>query len=92
MELRWSRNGIVTSALMAPLACREVANDLPCQYFVDFLMTWNGLSRSSLWIVVNIVLPSMPEQLRPESLDLLDEISTVHPTSISSIFLIPGRS
>jgi hypothetical protein len=92
MKCRRSRSGIVTSALMALSACRKVANNLPCEYFIYFLVTWNGLSRPSFRVVVNVVLPSMPEQLGPVSLDSLDEIPALHPTSISSIFLIPGRS
>jgi len=55
-------------------------------------MPGNWLRSSSLRIMVDVMLPAMTKQLATEIFNPLDEFPALHPTSISSIFLIPGKS
>jgi hypothetical protein len=46
------------------LLLREVSQNLPGEEIIDFFVAWNRLCRPSLWIVVNVVLASMPDENR----------------------------
>ena len=85
-------NGVDSSDWMASSARREVTNDFPSQNFIYFLVARNWLGRTGLRVVVDVVLPPMPEKNAAHPFDPLDEVTALHPTSISSILLIPGIS
>ena len=70
---------------------RQVADDLSREELVNFVVSRYRLRRPGLWVVVDIMLPSVTKEYAPATLNLADERLPLHPTSISSTFLIPGR-
>jgi len=71
---------------------REVTDNFSCQNLVYFFVARNRLRGSGSGIVVDVVFSTVSEQLAAEFLNPLDQNPSLHPTSISSILLIPGRS
>ena len=71
---------------------RQILENFPGQKFVDFTVSGNRLGLASPRIVINVMPPPMPQKRASGIFEFRDQIASLHATSSSSSFLIPGIS
>jgi hypothetical protein len=70
----------------------EHSDDVPGQMILDFAVSWHRLGNPGRRVQVPVVPPSMAAQDASESLDGADQVNSLHGTTNSSTFRMPGSS